>query len=75
MSFFIVFHCLTVALVSFCSFIKGITPKSLHVVFCPNKQRSFEPFMCLELVEMSVTVLDVAYVAMNTETLNLFIYM
>ena len=24
-------------------------PESLHVAFCPNKQRSFEPFMCLDL--------------------------
>ena len=23
--------------------------ESSHVVFCPNKQRSFEPFMCLDL--------------------------
>ena len=23
---------------------KGITPKNAHVVFCPNKQHSFEPY-------------------------------
>ena len=26
--------------------IKGITPENSHVVFCPNKQRSFEPSTC-----------------------------
>ena len=25
---------------------KGDYPENLHAVFCPNKQRSFEPFMC-----------------------------
>ena len=25
-------------------------PENLHVVLCPNKQRSFEPFMCLNFV-------------------------
>ena len=29
---------------------KGDYSKHLHVVFCPNKQRYFEPFMCLDLV-------------------------
>ena len=29
---------------------KGDYPEISHVVFCPNKQRSFEPFMCLDLV-------------------------
>ena len=29
--------------------IKGITPQKLHVVFCPNIQRSSDPFMCLDL--------------------------
>ena len=33
---------------SFCSLLKGITPENLHIVFCPNKQCSFEPFMCFE---------------------------
>ena len=32
---------------SFCSLIKGITPKIC--MFCPNKQQSSGPFMCLEL--------------------------
>ena len=27
-------------------------PKNLHVVFCPNKQRYFVPFMCLDLRSM-----------------------
>ena len=31
------------------SLIKGITTTNSHVVFSPNKQRSFEPFMCLVL--------------------------
>ena len=30
-------------------FNKGDHPKNSHVVFCPNKKRSFEPFMCLDL--------------------------
>ena len=34
---------LTISL-SFCSLTKGITPKILLVLSCPNKQRSFEPF-------------------------------
>ena len=34
---------------SFRSLIKGITPENLHAVFSPNKQSSFEPFMCLDL--------------------------
>ena len=29
---------------------KGDYPKNLHVVFCPNKQRYFEPFMHLDFV-------------------------
>ena len=29
---------------------KGDYPENLRVVFCPNKQHSFEPFMCLGLV-------------------------
>ena len=28
---------------------KGDCPENSRLVFCPNKQRSFEPFMCLEL--------------------------
>ena len=24
-------------------------PENLLVLFCPNKQRSFEPFLCLDL--------------------------
>ena len=36
--------------VSFCSFIKGISPKIRMLCFYPDKQRSFEPFMCLDLV-------------------------
>ena len=35
---------------SFCSLIKGDYPEHSHVVFCPNKLRSFEPFVCLDLV-------------------------
>ena len=27
---------------------------NLQVVFCPNKQSSFEPFMCLALVKRGV---------------------
>ena len=29
---------------------KGDYPKYLLVLSCPNKQRSFEPFKCLDLV-------------------------
>ena len=29
---------------------KGDYPENSPVVFCPNKQRSFEPFMCLDIV-------------------------
>ena len=28
---------------------KADYPEHLHVVFCPNKHDSFEPFMCLDL--------------------------
>ena len=34
---------------SFCSLIKGITPKFHRLCFCLNKQRSFEPYLCLDL--------------------------
>ena len=34
---------------SFCSLIKGDYPENSHVVVCPSKQRSFEPFMSLGL--------------------------
>ena len=37
-----------------CCLIKGITQKKLHAVFCPNKQRSFEPFICLDPVSVHV---------------------
>ena len=33
---------------SFYSLINGIFQENSHVVFCPNKQRSFEPFICLD---------------------------
>ena len=37
----------------FCSLIKGIDyPGNLHVVVCPNKQRSFESLLCLDLVSV-----------------------
>ena len=29
---------------------QGVYPQNLQVVSCPNKPRSFEPFMCLDLV-------------------------
>ena len=29
---------------------RGNYPENSHVVFLPNKQRSFEPFICLDLV-------------------------
>jgi len=32
------------------SFDKGDFPVNSHVVFYPNKQRSFESFMCLDFV-------------------------
>ena len=35
---------------SFCSFTKEITPKICGLCFCPNKSRSSEPFICLDLV-------------------------
>ena len=35
----------------FCTLIKGINS---HVIFCPNKQSSCEPFMCLDLVSVDV---------------------
>ena len=41
--------CLSVVL----QFDKGNYPENLHVVFCPNKQRSFESFMCLDLINQS----------------------
>ena len=36
--------------VSFCSLIKGITLQIRILCCCPNKQRSFEPFVCLDPV-------------------------
>ena len=32
---------------------KGDYPENSHVVFCPNKRRSFEPFVCLDLVDQN----------------------
>ena len=29
---------------------EGDHPQNSHVALCPNKQRYFEPFMCLDLV-------------------------
>ena len=46
--FFVVFHRLTVVYASFCSLKKGDYPENSHVVFCPNKQRSFESVMCFD---------------------------
>ena len=44
---------------SFSSLIKGITPKILMFGFCPCKQRSFEPFMCLDLtLSLNSTKID-----------------
>ena len=40
--------CLTLSVVS--ELDKGDYPENSHVVFCPNKQRSFEPFICLDLI-------------------------
>ena len=41
---------------------KGNDPEHLHVEFCPNKQRSFEPFMSLDFtkpqVKSWITILD-----------------
>ena len=34
----------------FGSFTKGINPENLLVLSCPNKKRSFEPFMCMDLL-------------------------
>ena len=42
--------CLTVAL----QLGKGDYPENSHVVFCPNKQRSFEALMCLDVRTVSV---------------------
>jgi len=44
------FHRLTVVQVSFCSLTKGITLNICRLCFHPNKQRSVEPFVCLDLV-------------------------
>ena len=35
---------------SFCSLINGTTPKICRLCFCPNEQRSFEPFICLDFI-------------------------
>ena len=35
---------------------KGDYPENSHVVFSPNKQRSFEPFVCLNLTHDSFDV-------------------
>ena len=29
---------------------EGDCSENVHLVFCPNKQRSFEPFVCLDFV-------------------------
>ena len=35
-----------------CCLYKGDYPENLHVAcFCPNKYRSFEPFLCLDLMD------------------------
>ena len=39
------------------SLINGITIKKLQAVLCPNKQRSFEPFMCLDLVFSTLAII------------------
>ena len=33
---------------------EGNDPEHLHVEFCPNKQRSFEPFMSLDFIKPQV---------------------
>ena len=50
-SFFIVFNRLTVAVMSFCSSTKGISPKICRLCVCVIiNRRSFEAFMCKDLV-------------------------
>ena len=34
---------------SFCTLIQGNTQIFFRLCFCPNKKRSFEPFLCLNL--------------------------
>ena len=53
LAFYLIFHrfspfncCLSVVL----QLDKGDYPENLQVVTCPNKQHSFEPFTCLDLV-------------------------
>ena len=47
---------------SFCSLIKVHNPENSLLVFCPSKQRSFEPFMYLNLVLLFV--LNIVYVGL-----------
>ena len=39
----------------------GDYPENLHMVFCPNKQRCFEPFTCLDLTRKTHQPLPVRY--------------
>ena len=52
-SFSIVFHRLICCLSVVLYFDKGDCPENVHVVFCPDKQRSFECFMCLKCFVLS----------------------
>ena len=56
-SFFSLFDCcLSVVL----SLDKGDYLENMQVVFCPNKQHSFKPFMCSDLIQNKVILnLDV----------------
>ena len=38
----------------FCSLIKAES-ENVHVVFCPNKECPFEPFMCLDIETLACT--------------------
>ena len=38
-----------------CKLDKEVYPENVHVVFCPHKWHSFEPFMCLDHVKVNRT--------------------
>ena len=48
-----------------CVFDKGNYPEKLLVLFCPNKKRSFEPFICLDQISES-TSSGLDYIALCT---------
>ena len=52
LAFHLIFHHFSPfnsCLIAVCSLVKGISQEVCRLCYCPNKQRSFEPFICLDL--------------------------